>query len=94
MKASQVKHCKTMDNILYNILNSYTFVYVVMPLIGAIICMMSNITNKKDQQIPKSPDEKWKETLFEFTNFVTIWMVIMIIMQVYKSFLKNTWGIN
>ena len=76
-----------MTEIFYNIIGSYTFVYILMPLIGAFLCMMCNTTNAKDHQIPATFEEKWKRDLFDVTNFMTIWLIIMIIMQVYKAFL-------
>ena len=83
-----------MDDIIFKALNNYTFIYILMPMIGALLCMMCNSFNAKDHQIPMSFEEKWKRDLFDVTNFMSIWLIIMFIMQAYKVFLKNIWGIN
>ena len=83
-----------MNDIIFNIFNSYAFIYGVMPLLGAILCMLCNSMNAKDHHIPLTFEEKWKKDMFEVTNFVTIWLIIMALMQAYKAFLLNIWGIK
>ena len=83
-----------MDDIIFKVLNNYTFIYILMPMIGALLCMLCNSANTKDHQIPMSFEKKWKKDFFDVTNFLSIWLIIMLIMQAYKGFLKNIWGIN
>lgn len=83
-----------MKTIIYNALNSYAFIYILMPMLGALLCMLCNSANAKDHRIPMTYNEKWKKDLFDVTNFLSIWLIIIFIMQAYKEFLKHIWGIN
>lgn len=83
-----------MKTIIYNALNSYAFIYILMPMLGALLCMLCNSVNAKDHHIPMTFNEKWKKDLFDVTNFLSIWLIIIFIMQAYKEFLKHIWGIN
>ena len=83
------------DKFITNVLNSYTFVYILMPMIAAYICTLFNVINIKDHHIPKTlREKKQKDFICNVANFVSIWVVIMLVMAVYKNYLKFIWGIN
>jgi len=77
-----------------NILESYFFVNVLLPLVAAYICMVFNSINSKDHRIPNTLKDKLKNDLYDITNFAAIWVTIIVLMQIYKAYLKSVWGIE
>jgi hypothetical protein len=63
-------------------------------MVTAYICMMSNITNNKDHRNPEVVQKKWQKDMLDLTNFIAIWFVIIVLMQIYKAYLKSVWGIE
>lgn len=83
-----------MNDILMYTFNSPIFVYIVMPLFAAFLCMMFNATDRKDNDIPGTPQDKWKKDMYDITNFMLIWIVIMIVIMFHKHYLEQVWGIT
>ena len=75
------------------LLKNYFFANILLPMLTAYICMMLNSASEKDNRIPNSPQENWKKDMLTVTNFLLIWAIITVFMQLYKAYLKYKWGI-
>ena len=71
-------------------LKNYFFVNMLLPMLTAYICMMINTLYAKDSRDPKLHQEDWKGNV---TNFMLLWAIITVFMQLYKAYLKAIWGI-
>lgn len=76
------------------LLDNYFLVTLLLSMVTAYICMMSNITNNKDHRNPEVVQKKWQKDMLDLTNFIAIWFVIIVLMQIYKAYLKSVWGIE
>lgn len=73
--------------------DNHFFIGMLLSIITAYICMMFNIINNKDHRNPEVLQKKWQKDILDITNFIAIWFVIIIFMQVYKAYLRAIWGI-
>ena len=76
------------------LLDNHFLVAMLLSMVTAYVCMMFNITNNKDHRNPEVTQKKWQKNVLDITNFIAIWFVIIVLMEIYQAYLKHKWGIE
>lgn len=69
---------------------TYFTMYVLIPLAATLICTTVNFEVKNDSRIPTMEDNS--KYIF-ITNFVLLWIVIMLVLGIHRYFIYSTLNI-